>query len=106
MCDFPKHQYIRAYNSLFDGCNINHSDIGNAISRKDYPDGYALVAVDLTPDLSASSAHISLPKTGSLRIDVQFGAALAQSITAVIFAEFPGLVSIDKDRNIVTDYSS
>lgn len=105
-CDFPNNEYIRAYNSLFEGCNINHSDMGNDISRTDYPNGYALVAVDLTPDMCASSGHISLPKTGSLRIDVHFRAPLVNSITAVIFAEFPALICIDKDRNIVTDYSS
>lgn len=106
VCDFQNDQYIRAYNSLFEGCNINHSDIGNNISRTDYAKGYALIAVDLTPDLSASAAHISVPKTGSLRMDVQFAAALTNPITAVIFAEFSNLISIDKDRNIVTDYSS
>lgn len=105
-CDFPNGQYIRAYNSLFEGCNINHADIGNNISRSDYPNGYALVAVDLTPDLNSSAPHISLPKTGSLRIDVRFSAPLAASITAVIFAEFDSLIEIDKNRNITTDYSS
>lgn len=106
VCDFENNQFIRAYDSLFEGCNINHSDIGNNISRFDYPNGYALVAVDLTPDLAASGSHISLPKTGSLRIDVRFAHALNQSITAVIFAEFDGMIEIDKNRNIVTDYSS
>lgn len=106
VCDFPNGQFIRAYNSLFEGSNINHSDFGNNISRYDYANGYALVAVDLTPDLSASSSHISLPKTGSLRIDIGFDAPVPNTITAIIFAEFPGLISIDKDRNVVTDYSS
>lgn len=106
VCDFANNQFIRAYNSLFEGCNINHSDIGNNISRFDYPNGYALVAVDLTPDLTASGTHISLPKTGSLRIDVRFTQALAESVTAVIFAEFDGMIEIDKNRNVVTDFSS
>ncbi|KAJ6642662.1 hypothetical protein Bhyg_07615 [Pseudolycoriella hygida] len=52
------------------GCNINHADIGNSISRDSYAKGYALVVVDFTPDLCASSAdHISQPRTGSLRIE-------------------------------------
>lgn len=70
VCDFENHQYIRAYNSLFEGSNINHADAGNNISRDAYPNGYTLVAVDLTPDLCASSDHISLPRSGSLRIEV------------------------------------
>ncbi|XP_037034262.1 uncharacterized protein F54H12.2-like [Bradysia coprophila] len=104
-CDFATNQYIRAYHSLFEGSNINHSDIGNNISRVDYPNGYALLAVDFTPDLCSSATHVSLPKTGSLRIDVRFAAPLAQSITAIVFAEFDGLIEIDQYRNIVTDYS-
>lgn len=88
ICDFANQEYVRAYHSLFEGCNINHSDVGNNISRSDYPNGYALVAVDLTPDLCSSASHSSLPRTGSLRIDVHFSQALVNSITAVIFAEF------------------
>lgn len=106
ICDFANNQYIRAYNSLFEGTNINHSDTGNNISRQDYPNGYALVAIDLTPDLSASADHISLPKTGSLRLDVQFSAPLANSVTAIIFSEFDSLITVDKNRSVVTDYSS
>ncbi|KAJ6642627.1 hypothetical protein Bhyg_07580 [Pseudolycoriella hygida] len=107
LCDFPNNQFIRAYNSLFEGCNINHADIGNSISRDSYAKGYALVVVDFTPDLCASSAdHISQPRTGSLRIEVRFNNALTNSVTAVIFSEFSGNIDIDKNRNIVTDYSS
>lgn len=105
ICDFASNQYIKAYHSLFEGSNINHSDIGNNISRADYPNGYALLAVDFTPDLCSSSSHISLPKTGSMRIDVRFANALAHSITAIIFAEFDNLIEIDQYRNVVTDYS-
>lgn len=106
VCDFDNHQFIRAYNSLFEGCNINHADIGNNISRSSYPHGYALVAVDLTPDLSASSSHISQSKTGSLRIEVHFNAPLADSVTAVIFSEFSGNIEVDKYRSVMTDFSS
>lgn len=106
VCDFANNEYIRAYHSLFEGCNINHSDTGNNINRSGYPNGYALVAVDFTPDLCSSAAHTSLPKTGSLRIDVQFSVPLDHSITAIIFAEFDSLIEIDQFRNVVTDYSS
>lgn len=86
--------------------NFNHSDNGNNISRTDYPNGYALVAIDLTPDLNSSASHISQPKTGSLRIDVRFAQALTTSITAVIFAEFDNLLEISSNRNVTTDFSS
>lgn len=106
MCDFDNHKFIRAYNSLFEGSNINHADIGNNISRTAYPQGFGLIAVDLTPDLCASSGHISLARTGSLRIEVRFNNALANAVTAVIFSEFACSIEVDKNRNVVTDYSS
>lgn len=106
VCDFENHQYIRAYNSLFEGCNVNYADFGNGISREAYAAGYTLIAVDLTPDLSASEPHNSIPKTGSLRIEVRFNEALTNSVTAVIFSEFSSIIEIDKNRNVVTDYSS
>lgn len=105
-CDFPNNQFIRAYNSLFEGCNINHADIGNNITREGYAQGYTLIAVDLTPDLCASEPHNSLAKTGSLRVEVRFNAALQNSITAIIFSEFAGNIELDINRNVFTDYSS
>lgn len=106
VCDFPNGQYTRAYNSLFEGSNIDHQDTGNKISREAYPEGYTLFAIDLTPDLSASATHLSLAKTGSLRLEVRFDEALTSSITAIIYSEFAGLIEVDKNRNIFTDFSS
>lgn len=106
VCDFANNKYIRAYNSLFEGSNINHEDVGNNISRNAYANGYTLFAVDLTPDLCASGSHISVQKTGSLRIEVRFENPLANSVTAVLYSEFAGVIEVDKNRNIITDYSS
>lgn len=105
-CDFDNEQYIRAYNSLIDGCNINYCDTGNNIHRNDYPNGYTLIAVDCTHDQNASSTHISLPRTGSMRIDVKFKNALTESVTLIIYSEFDNLIEIDKNRAVITDYSS
>lgn len=62
--------------------------------------------MDLTPDLSASDDHISLSKTGSLRIEVRFDNALPNAVTAVVFSEFACTIELDKNRNVITDYSS
>lgn len=106
VCDFGKKQYVRAYNSLFEGCNIDHADIGNGISREDYAGGYMLIAIDLTPDHESSKPHLSVPKTGSLRIELKFSKPLPEGVTAIIYSEFASMIEIDKNRNVVTDYSS
>lgn len=106
VCDFENNIFVRAYNSLFEGCNINNDDTSNNITRQAYANGYTLIAVDLTPDLAASSDHLSHARTGSLRIEVQFAAPLPNSVTAIIFSEFANTIEIDKNRNVITDYSS
>lgn len=103
--DFSKGLYLAAYLSLFESCGIFFSDTGNSITRKEYPNGYALVGFDLTEDLSASENHLSLPRQGSLRIDIQFAKALTEPICIILFAEFDNIIEIDKDRNIILDYS-
>lgn len=104
--DFSKGLYLQAFSSLFESCGIFFSDTGNDITRKDYPNGFALLGFDLSEDLSASENHLSLPRQGSLRIDIQFAKALAEPISIILFAEFDNIIEIDKDRNIILDYSS
>ena len=50
--NFNKHQYIPAYMSLFSGIGKENRDEGNDIAREDYPNGYALYAFDLSPNLA------------------------------------------------------
>lgn len=104
--NFSSGLYLQAYASLFESCGIFFSDTGNNITRSEYPNGYALLGFDLTEDLSASENHLSLPRQGSLRIDIQFGKALTEPIAVILYAEFDNIIEIDKDRNIILDYSS
>lgn len=100
-------QYVSAYHTLFSGTGIHFLNEGNDISREDFPDGYCLMAFDLTPDLSANStAHWNLIKNGSLRVEVRFQQALKETVNCLIFGEFDNIIEIDKNRNVVVDYSS
>lgn len=104
--NFAKGLYLQSYLSLFSSSGICFSDTGNAISRISYPLGNALVGFDLTEDLSASDNHLSLPRQGSLRVDLQFAKALPEPVCLILYAEFDSLLEIDKSRNIFIDYSS
>lgn len=75
------------------------------ISRTDYANGYALYAYDLTPDL-AENDHVNLTRQGTVRLDLKFGAALAQTVTVIAYAEFENVIEIDRNRNIVFDFSN
>ena len=89
--NFNNHQYIQAYMSLFFGTGKENQDEGNAIAREDCPNGYALYAFDLSPDL-AEEGHFNLAKQGTVRVELKFGTAL--------------VIEIHCNRNIVYDFGS
>lgn len=105
--DFDNNEYIRAYHTLFSGTGIHYSDSGNEISRSDYQEGYALIALDFTPDLEAHvKSHWSLVRHGNLRLELRFKAALANAVTIVSYAEFDNVVEIDRNRNVIVDFGA
>jgi hypothetical protein len=103
--DFAVGRYVAAYAGLFGGTNKINRDEGNGISRTNFCNGYALYANDLTPDLGEDD-HVNLTRQGTARLNLKFGAALAQTVTVVANAEFENLIEIDRNRNIVFDFSN
>ena len=103
--NFTNRQYIQAYMSLFSGTGKENRDEVNDIAREDYPNGYALYAVDLSPNL-AEGGHFNLAKQGTVRVEIKFGTALSNIVTVVAYAEFENVIEIDRNRNIVDDFGS
>ena len=89
----------------FSGIGKENRDEGNDIAREDYPNSYALYAFDLSPDL-AEEGHFNLAKQGTVRVELKFGTALANTVTVVAYAEFENVIKIDRNRNIVYDFGS
>jgi hypothetical protein len=104
--NFTDDLFIRTYNSLFDGSGIFYKDVGNNINRDEYAKGYSLICTDMTPDLSCHEGHWCLIKNGSLRLELRFKEALAETITVICFGEFSNLIEIDEHRNVILDYAS
>jgi len=102
--NFETKQYLMGYMSLFSGTGTLYHNQGNKISRDDYPNGYALYAFDLSPDLSAGP-HISPTKQGNLRLGLQFAEGLPSTVNCIIYAEFDSLIQIDSNRNISYNWS-
>lgn len=103
--NFNEGRYVAAYASLFAGTNKINRDEGNDISRSEYASGYALFAYDLTPDL-AEDDHVNLTRQGTVRLDLKFGEALANTLTVVCYAEFQNVIEVDRNRTIVFDFNS
>lgn len=104
--NFASNQYTREYYTLFEGCGIYFADTGNAISLNEYAEGYCLAAFDLTPDLSCNDSHWNIIKSGTLRAEIRFEKPLPKTVSLIIFAEFDNIIEVDKNRNIIIDYSS
>ena len=98
--------YIEAYHTLFSGTDVHFLNEGNQISRESYPNGYCLFAFDLTPDLSANDCtHWNWVKQGSVRLDVRFAEALANTVNCIVYAEYDNILEVDASRQAIVDFS-
>ena len=91
--------------TLFSGTGKVNRDEGNDINRRDYASGYGLYAFDLSPDLSEQD-YFNLSRQGSVRVDLKFAAALPNTVTVIVYAEFENVIEIDRNRNVVFDFSN
>ncbi len=103
--DAANPRYIEAYNTLFSGLGKLNYDTGNNISRKEFPNGYAVYAFDLTPDMCGSSLHFNVVQRGNLATDIKFSRAPEAAVSLVCYGEFKNTIHIDAERNVIYDYS-
>ena len=104
--NFTGAQYITAYSSMFAGSGKLFQNEGTGISREDYTGGYTLYGFDLSPDQCESGGHFNLVKEGSVRLDMKFGVALPNTINIIACAEFENIIEIDRNKNVLFDYSN
>jgi hypothetical protein len=103
--NFETNQYTRAYLSLFEALNMGNEDRSNTISYTDYAKGYTLFGFDLTPN-SSDGANWGLVADGTTSVKVEFNKDTpAAGLKMVVLAEFDGLLSIDRNRNVHFDYT-
>lgn len=101
--NYANGHYVNAYMNLFAGTGKENQDEGNDIDRSEFDKGYALYVFDLTPDLSERDSF-NLSRSGNVRLELTFGAALVNTITVVAFAEFENIIEVDRNRNITADF--
>ena len=58
----------------------------------------------MTPDQGSDETHQHPIKAGSLRLELQFATALAETVNVVVYAEFDSQIEINQLREVLTDY--
>ena len=77
---------------------------GNYISRTDYNKGYTLFAFDFTGDL-CSGDHFNLVRNGNLRMSLAFAIDLPIAVNCIIYMEYQNMIEINKNRQVIFDYT-
>ena len=89
-------QYIEAFNTLFSGTGKMYYNCGNDILREEFPNGYAIYAFDLTPDVCGSSPHFNAVQRGNLAVTITFSVAPTAAVSLVRYGEFENLITPDE----------
>lgn len=98
-------EYIEAFDNFHDALNTYFQDTSVAITPEQFMSGAFILGWDLTADLSASQDYVSMPKSGTLRLELEYAKALPSNIKLMLYAEYNSFISIDSARNVYTDYA-
>ena len=99
-------KYLEGYQTLSTGTGKYHDEAGNQISRSDYQQGYGFFVFDLKPDGCHRSAHFGLRQKGNLSLEIIYSTVLTEAINLFCLGEFENVLEIDRDRNVLYDYTS
>lgn len=97
-------QCTMAYETLFSGNGLHHTNQSHLITRHMYFHGHTYFFYDLSPDSAGTEFHSSNPSEGTLRIELKFASKLENSMTCVVYAAYDGTIQIDKNRNVSLIY--
>ena len=101
--DFANNNTLRNYFMLLESTGHVFNNSGIDISRRDYEQGYSLLAFDLTPDLDESGCYHVLRK-GTARLELKFSTALQEPVNLIVFAEGDSAIKIDKNRQVFSNF--
>ena len=74
--------------------SVTKNNKDTVFTRVDYKSGYALYCFDL----DELDQHVL--RKGNTRLSLRMREALKETVTVIVYGQFPGIMSIDQARNI------
>ncbi len=104
MPDFTNGHYTRSFLKTIQATGTLNSSFGPNITYDDFKKGFAIFGYDLTPDLAQSETKTK--RKGKLQIEIKYSSALENLLSIIAYSEFDNNIYINRDRQIVFDYTS
>ena len=101
--DFDNGNYVEAYGTLM--CSTGQYKGGRSmlVDYHDFGNGTILV-LDLTARGECNLEQFTVIKLGNLHINLKYKNTLTETNNLILYGEFDGVLTIDADRNVFTDY--
>ncbi|XP_067288479.1 uncharacterized protein F54H12.2-like [Pseudorasbora parva] len=101
--DFDAGLAVREFYQLVMASGRHLKNQSLSIDRNDFLNGYALYAFNLTPDEDCGQ-HISLVKSGNIRLEARFKNPLPHTINLIVYAVFDSIIEVSNRRQVLVDY--
>lgn len=95
--NFKKGKYMREYRGFLDAIGVGFLNQGCLVTPERFHSGACLFAFDLTPDM-CGNFHIHKGDRGSMSLEIAFGSATPEELTAIVFTTVSDEFQIDADR--------
>ena len=102
--DFDNGNYVEAYHTLMRSTGQYKGGRSMLVDYHDFGNGTMILVFDLTARGECNSEQFTVKKLGNLRINLKYKNALTETNNLILYGEFDGVLTIDADRNVFTDY--
>ena len=102
--DFANGQYVEAYNTLMRSTGQYKGSHSMLVDYNDFGNGNTILVFDLTARGECNSEQFTVRKLENVRINLKYSNALTETNNLILYGEFDGVLQIDANRNVVTDY--
>ena len=95
---------VEAYDTLTRLTGQYKGGRSTLVDYHDFRNGTMILVFDLTARGECSSEQFTVKKLENLHINLKYKTAFTETNNLILYGEFDGVLTIDADRNVFTDY--